>query len=79
MDHEEINDILQALEQMHFNIQLHEKCIIYNQDTIQGCAGFIPEQKTRCEHRIEIQKMCIQRWKERIERFAFRLIFTLHK
>ena len=79
MNHESINDILHTLEQMHFNIQLHEKRIEYNQNIIKGCAGFLPEQKSICEHRITIQKMCIQRWKLRIEKYAFRLIFTINK
>jgi hypothetical protein len=79
MNHESINDILHTLEQMHFNIQLHEKSIEYNKNTIKGCGGFLPEQKSRCEHRITIQKMCIQRWKLRIEKYAFRLIFTINK
>ena len=79
MEHETINDILHALEQMHFNIQLHEKCIVYNQDTMKGCAGFLPEQKAKCEHRIIIQKMSIERWKVRMRKINFELFLILNK
>ena len=79
MNHESINDILHTLEQMHFNIQLHEKCIEFNKNTIISCGNLFPEQVRKNKHRIEIQKMCIQRWKLRIEKYAFRLIFTINK